>query len=189
MKISLRKAHALQSEIESVISGLVMNSDATIDQFSGDIADTLNKARIEFLEKFDERNRLTTILYIIRSLVSEASNSVKINEYLSKVAATDRLIQYYNLVSLSKPNDFTVEKLTEKLAYVVEKSKTSTSYMPTDIRVNVFDKQQIDEFKIQLSELKKEKREYQDTLLELNMSTQIELSNQIVDVLKKHHLL
>ena len=82
-----------------------------------------------------------------------------------------------------------VEKLTEKLAYVVEKSKTSTSYMPTDIRVNVFDKQQIDEFKIQLSELKKDKREYQDTLLELNMSTQIELSNQIVDVLKKHHLL
>ena len=61
--------------------------------------------------------------------------------------------------------------------------------MPTDIRVNVFDKQQIDEFKIQLSELKKEKREYQDTLLELNMSTQIELSNQIVDVLKKHNLL
>ena len=189
MKISLRKAHALQSEIESVISGLVMNSDATIDQFSGDIADTLNKARIEFLEKFNERNRLTTILYIIRSLVSDASNSVKINEYLSKVAATDRLIQYYHLLCLSKPNDFTVEKLTEKLAYMVEKSKTSTSYIPTDIRVNVFDKQGIDEFKIQLSELKKEKREYQDTLLELNMSTQIELSNQIVDVLKKHRLL
>ena len=189
MKISLRKAHALQSEIESVISDLFMNSDATIDQLSGDIADSLNKARTEFLEKFNERNRLTTIRYIIRTLVSDASNAVRINEYLSKVAATDRLIQYYHLLSLSKPNDFTVEKLTEELAYVVEKSKTSTSYIPTDIRVNVFDKQKIDEFKIQLSELKKEKREYQDTLLELNISTQIELSNQIVDVLKKHHLL
>lgn len=189
MKISLRKAHALQSEIESVISGLIMNSDATIDQFSDDIADTLKKTRIEFLEKFNERNKLTVILYAIRSLVSDASNTVKITEYLSKVAATDRLIQYYNLVSLSRPNDFTVEKLAEKLAYLVEKSKTSTSYMPTDIRVNVFDKQQIDEFKIYLSELKKQKREYQDTLLELNMSTQIELNNEIVDVLKKHHLL
>ena len=173
MKISLRKAHALQSEIESVISDLVMNSDATIDQLSGDIADSLNKARTEFLEKFNERNRLTTILYIIRTLVSDASNAVRINEYLSKVAATDRLIQYYHLLSLSKPNDFTVEKLTEELAYVVEKSKTSTSYIPTDIRVNIFDKQKIDEFKIQLSELKKEKREYQDTLLELNSATRL----------------
>lgn len=189
MKISLRKAHALQSEIESVISGLVMNSDAIIDQFSDNIADTLKKAKIEFLEKFYERNTLTVTLYTIRSLVSDASNAVRINEYLSKVAATDRLIQYYHSLSLSKPNDFTAEKLADKLAYLVEKSKTMSSYVPTDIRVNVFDKEQIDGFKIHLSELKKQKREYQDTLLELNMSTQIELSNEIVEVLKKYRLL
>ena len=183
MKVTLRKAKALQQNILDTIKSNQIVTTVTIDEFenaSSKIAEVYG----EFIRELSRQKGLYKALYEIRNLVGKA-NEIEINAKLTEVSYIEKMIQLHS--SLSGAGTQTsigvIEGKLEKIKSAPLESRSLYS-RNENVSTSVLSKEVIEDLKSSVNSYKKSKQKLQDEILELNISTTIELSEEVVGILK-----
>ncbi len=190
MNITLRKANALQHSIQEAIKNTKVDLTVEINEFQN-VEEVLAKANNELVENDSRRQKLTMALYNIRALIGTANAASGINTSLAKAAFIDKRIG--QLEELAKATEITsLEVIKGKLDKIRnDKSETARSriYGYSDsVSTSVLSKEQIAQSKAEVLNLKKQKQKLNDEILELNIKTEIPLSDDTVATLQAEKL-
>lgn len=191
MNITLRKANALQNSIQDAIKGIKVELNVEINEFQS-VEDTLTKANATLVENDSRRQQLTMSLYNIRALVGTANTASGINTLLAKAAFIDKRIG--QLEELAKATEITsLEVIKGKLEKIKndkgENSRRSLYGYSDTVSTSVLSKEQIAQAKAEVLNLKKQKQKLNDEVLELNIKTEIPLTDETVATLTAEKLL
>jgi hypothetical protein len=190
MNISLRKASAVQAGINDVIKNIKIETSLELNEFQ-DVVTELKKANETLFANDSRRQRLLLALYNIRGLVGSANAQCGIDLKLATAAFIDkRIAQLDELAKLSAVTDLAV--INGKLEKIRnDKSETTRSriygYNDT-VTTTVVGQEQIDQVKAEIQNLKKQKQKLNDEVLELNIKTEIPLSDDVVATLQAEGL-
>lgn len=176
MKVTLRKANALQAAIVEAIAGLELATDVAINEFEKPTA-KIDEAQNKFSTHMATRSKLLGVQYEIRRAVAHANAEAGINDLLADVAMVEKDIALYTRLAKVRPaleNDVIVGKLGKI------KGRGEDQYFGREdiVQTSIFNEAAIEEFKAKLAALKKQKASLQDSLLELNVQTEIEVSDE-----------
>jgi len=190
MNITLRKANALQNSIQDAIKGIKVELNVEINEFQS-VEDTLTKANATLIENDGRRQQLTMALYNIRALVGTANTASGINTMLAKAAFIDKRIG--QLEELAKATEITsLEVIKGKLEKIKndkgENSRRSLYGYNDTVSTSVLSKEQIAQAKAEVLNLKKQKQKLNDEVLELNIKTEIPLSDDTLATLTAEKL-
>lgn len=188
MKITLRKAAVLQNAINDALKQIDIKSEIALTEFHQPEAE-IARVAAEAKNNIQRRNLLNLALYSIRQGVSQANHSAGINSNLTAVAELEKQIQFYTGLAGKEVRE-SAEVLAGKLRKISEQEGKSRIYGYGDtVNTSVFAAEDIAEFKKTVSQLKKSKQQLQDTILELNVRTEITINDETVSVLNAEGLL
>jgi len=187
MKITLRKANALQASIKECIVEIVSNSTATVDEFQ-EVEQVILTAIATFYEGFNAKLGLYEVLAEIRTLVGRANATSGINDALTEIAQCDNVMRLITPFTRQSTYKLAIGEIEQRVASIAEQKKTGSTYL-SNLTVNLLTKEDVTLFKNRLLDIKRRKQTLQDSLLELNIRTEIELSAEAVTLLKAHSLL
>ena len=191
MQISLRKANAVQAGINDAIKGIKIETSLELNEFQ-DVVAELKKANDALFTNDSRRQRLLLALYNIRGLVGTANAQSGIDLKLATAAFIEkRIAQLDELGKLGAVTDLAV--INGKLDKIRnDKSETARSriygYNDT-VTTTVVSQEQIDQVKAEIQNLKKQKQKLNDEVLELNIKTEIPLSEDVVKTLEEEGLI
>ena len=190
MNISLRKANAIQSLINEAIRGIKIDTSIEINEFQN-AQEELQRANDLLIVNDARRQKLLLALYNIRGLVGTANSNAGIDLALAKAAFIDkRITQLTELSTLSPVSDLAV--VTGKLDKIrnrKEDSRASLYGRDDTVSTSVVSKTQIDQAKSEIQNLKKQKQKINDEVLELNIKTEVPLSDDVVATLTAEGLI
>ncbi len=188
MKITLRKASALQNAINDALKGLEVTTTVTVDEFQNPNA-VIAAKRDEATKAFVRKTALLDVLYTVRKDVAAANACAGITDLLAEVAQLEKRIQLQGqLAGATAVLESAV--LDGRLARLREGGAEARLYRHSNgVETGVFTTDEIASAKAELAELKKRKQALQDRLLELNVSTSVELSEKSVVVLQQEGLI
>jgi hypothetical protein len=187
MKLTLRKANTLQNTIQSALNAVVIRNTVDINEFQ-DVDAQIEKANAELMTNDVRRSDLLMSLYTIRSLVGQANAEVGITGRLTHAAFIDkRLAQLEGLISnAGQLGDVDVIKgKLEKIKSRPADSRASIYGHADEVTTGVLKPAQAETIRDIIKDLRKQKQELNDGVLELNIKTEIELSEEIEIVLKR----
>lgn len=190
MQITLRKANALQNAIHDAIRSIDIKLNIELNEFQ-DVAAVLADANSQLYANDVRREALLLALYNIRGLVGVANSNSGIDLNLAKAAFLDkRIIQLEDISKVPPSTDITVitGKLEKIRTRTGEDSRYSLSSRDTVI-TTIVSQEQIDSAKDAIKQLKKQKLVLTDQVLELNIKTEIPLSDDVVSTLKAEGIL
>ena len=187
MKITLRKANTLQNSINDALKQIDIKSEVALTEFHQPEAE-IARVAAEVQANIRRRNSLNSALYSIRQSVAQANHSAGVNSNLTAVAELEKQIQFYTGLA-GKEVRQSADVLAGKLRKIAE-SKSERLYGYNDtVNTSVFTAEDIAGFKKTVSDLKKSKQQLQDTILELNVRTEVALSNETVLALNAEGLI
>jgi hypothetical protein len=191
MNITLRKANAIQNSIQEAIKGIKIEKTITLNEFQ-DVATELQKANTVLIENDARRQKLLLALYNIRSLVGAGNAQSGIDLALSKAAFIDkRIAQLEDFANSDEITELSV--LTGKLDKIKNRKddggRASLYGYGDTISTSIVTKDQIDQAKTEIKNLKKQKQKLNDEVLELNIKTEIPLGEDAVAVLTAEGLI
>ena len=191
MKITLRKASALQNSIQEAVKNIDITVKVELNEFE-DARIAMGKANDKLVNADQRRVALTKALYVVRAQVGTANAESGINERLAKAAYVDKRIgQLATLISAEAVQDSiaVIEGKLEKLKAPESANSRRSLYGYSDtVGTGVLLQAQVDAFKAEQLALKKDKQKLNDEVLELNVRTEIALSDETVAVLTSEGL-
>ena len=190
MNISLRKANAVQSSIVDAIKGISIETNLELNEFQ-DVVAELQKANDVLFANDSRRQRLLLSLYNIRGLVGAANAQSGVDTKLATAAFVDkRVAQLDELAKLSPVTDLAViNGKLDKIRNSKDESARSRIYGISDtVSTTVVSQEQIAQVKAEIKNLKKQKQKLNDEILELNIKTEIPLSEDVVATLTEEGL-
>jgi hypothetical protein len=191
MKITLRKASALQNAIQEAVKNIEVTVKVELNEFE-DARLAMGKANDKLIQADQRRTALTKVLYVVRAQVGTANAECGINERLAKAAYVDKRIgQLTALVAAEAVQDSiaVIEGKLEKLKAPESANSRRSLYGYSDtVGTGVLSQAQVDAFKAEQLALKKDKQKLNDEVLELNVRTEIALSDETVAVLTSEGL-
>ena len=187
MKITLRKANALQNTIQDHIKTLEIKTSISLNEFQN-IEGEVSLARGSVVANDLKRARLTKALYGIRAQVGRANVESGVSDLLADAAYVDKRLGHLKGLTESKVAEpFSVlDGKVEKLRNTEAKNRMY-GYNDT-VDTGVLSLDQIEAYKADVRSLKKEKQSINDKVLELNVRTEIELDAATVDLLRAEQL-
>jgi hypothetical protein len=190
MNISLRKANAIQASINDALRSVKITTRTEINEFQ-DAKTEMVTANNTLFANDARRQKLLLSLYNIRSLVGTANVQSGIDTKLATAAFNDKRISPLEELSGSEVvSEITViEGKLEKIRNRKEDSRASLYGRDDVVDSGVVEKSQIEEINNFIKDLKKQKQKLNDEVLELNVRTEIELSEETVNVLKSENLI
>jgi len=190
MNLTLRKANAVQTAINDAIKSVKINVEVELNEFQ-DATEELQKANNALLAADARRQKLLLALYNIRGLVGTANASAGIDLSLAKAAFIDkRIAQLTDLADADAMTDLLV--ITGKLDKIKnrkEETRASLYGFDSGVKTSVLSQVQIDQAKAEIKNLKKQKQKLNDEVLELNIKTEIPLSDDVVATLQAEGLI
>lgn len=191
MNITLRKASALQNSINDAIKQIKFESTVELNEFQ-DPNLVLTDANNKMFAADARRQKLLLALYNIRGLVGTANSASGIDVNLAKAAFIDkRTAQLEEIASLKPHTDISViqGKLEKIRNDKGENSRRSLYGYGDTVSTTVVSQDQINQAKAEVLNLKKQKQKLNDEILELNIKTEIPLSDDTVKLLQEENLL
>ena len=191
MNITLRKANAVQHSITEAIKNINIDLTVEINEFQT-VEDVITKANSVLVENDGRRQKLTMALYNIRALVGTANTASGIDTALAKAAFIDKRIG--QLEELAKATEITaldvIKGKLDKIRNDKSESTRSRIYGYSDtVTTGVLGLEQIAQAKAEVLSLKKQKQKINDEVLELNIKTEIPLTEDVVAVLQAEALI
>ena len=191
MNLTLRKANAIQNSILEAIKGIKIEATLELNEFQNVQAE-LVKANETLFTNDSRRQRLLLSLYNIRGLVGTANAQSGIDTKLATAAFIDkRIVQLDDLAKLTAVTDLAV--INGKLEKIKndkgETSRRSIYGYSDTVSTTVVSQEQIDQVKAEIKNLKKQKQKINDEVLELNIKTEIPLSEDVVKTLQDEGLI
>jgi hypothetical protein len=188
MKITLRKANAVQNSIQEAIKNLKVNREIELNEFQNVEAE-LDRAVAALNAAIVRRDNLVTALYAVRAQVGAANASAGIDQKLTEAALIDRRIGFAE--ETAKSAEMTaldvVKGKLEKLRNTEAKGRMY-GYSET-VSTSVVTVEAITAAKAQVLALKKDKQKINDEVLELNIRTEITLDDTVVQTLQAEGLI
>ena len=189
MNISLRKASALQNSINDAIKGIKIATSIDLNEFQ-DVAQELKNANDTLFNNDSRRQRLLLALYNIRGLVGSANAQSGIDLKLATAAFVDkRVAQLEGLVVEPVINLAVINGKLDKIKNSKEESRRSLYGISDTVSTNVIGHEQLDVISAEIKNLKKQKQKINDEVLELNIKTEIPLSEEVVATLQSEGLI
>jgi hypothetical protein len=187
MKLTLRKANALQNAIQEQVKEIAVTMTVSLNEFQNATV-ALTTARDTLVKNDVRRTALTKVLYKIRAQVGRANVESGVADLLTDAAYIDKRLGHLKSLTESKVvEDFAlIEGKLEKIR-TQEKSTRMYGYGDT-VDTGVLTADQIEGYKAEMRDLKKQKQSINDRVLELNVRTEIELSAETVSVLTSESL-
>lgn len=187
MNITLRKANALQHAIQDHIKSIDVTTSISLNEFQSPQTE-LSTARKTLIVNDKRRADLTMALYAIRGLVGNANAQSGVSDLLARAAYVDKRIG--QLKGLSDSTAVNAEAVIDgKLQKLRETEGKNRMYGYNDtVNTGVLTQEQIDSFKADMNALKKEKQSINDKVLELNIRTEVALTDEIVQILQSEQL-
>lgn len=187
MKITLRKANALQNTIQDHIKTVEVNTSISLNEFQNPGVE-LNFARNTLVANDAKRASLTKALYKIRAQVGRANTEAGVADLLTEAAYIDKRLGHLKGLTESKvvESDIVLEGKLQKLREAEAKSRMY-GYGDT-VDTGVLEAEQIEGYRAEMRDLKKEKQSINDKILELNVRTEIELNAETLSVLQAEQL-
>lgn len=187
-QVTLRKANVIQLSINEALKGLDFPEIVSINEFQTP-SDVLVEASDKFGKNVSRRKALLTALYDIRKSVGAANFQAGIDSRLADLSALDKDIQFYSRIVGMKPQE-SIAVITGKLDKIRNRKDESGYYSrESEVQASVFPAQYLAIAKSTLAQLKKDKQKIQDELLELNVRTEITLSERTVKTLTEENIL
>jgi hypothetical protein len=190
MNITLRKANAVQNSINETIKGIKVNLTVELNEFQ-DIESAIQRANAELITNDGRRQKLTMALYNIRALVGTANTASGIDTTLAKAAFIDKRIA--QLEELAKADVLTsldvIKGKVEKIKSRPQDARASIYGYNDTVSTGVLSAEQIAQAKAEILSLKKQKQKINDEVLELNIKTEIPLSEDVVATLQAEGLI
>ena len=184
MKINLRKAKALQEQILAEIKNINLNNSVKLTEFDTDPSYTIKKAIDQFEANYETIRQLYEIYYNIRSQVAELNADTGISKILAEIAYVEKLIGVLQS-NIPKTVDWDIEVINAKLSQIKNTPFDKRLYGFQDsINISIFDDIMLQNYKINLNELKRKKIKLQDKLLHLNIVCEIVISEEVVHYLE-----
>lgn len=189
MNITLRKANALQTAIQEHIKSIDIKTSVSMNEFQLPF-DEISHARETLLANDKRRADLTATLYVIRAQVGDANSASGVGAQLAQAAYIDKRVAQLKTLVDSKASD-SLDVVVGKLDKIRnDKGESRRSiYAGDTVDTGVLDAAQIDQFKTDMQMLKKQKQAINDKVLELNIRTEITLSDSDVALLKQEQLI
>ena len=188
MKISLRKAHALQKRIEETISNLPFTLSISIDEFDN-IPEKIELQKNELLQSIQDKRDLLIVIGGIRDRVAIAGAAYYVSKNLAEIAVIDKLIKMYSDLAKVIPAKDSTETLQKRVEKSIEHRNAHPGAYEVGVYTTLLSQSDIDGFKQKVIELKKNKQNLQDKLLELNLTIEIDLLASEQEILKRFGLI
>jgi len=189
MKLTLRKASALQNSIQDTIKTIEVKTNVSINEFQ-DSTTVLATSNADVVKNDARRDALTKALYTIRAQVGNANSTAGVADRLSESAYIDKRIGHLQtLVGAEVQADAAV--ISGKLDKLRNRKDDAHNYYGREegVVTGVLTQVQVDAFKATQRELKKRKQKLNDEVLELNVRTEVELADDVVATLNAEGLL
>lgn len=190
MNITLRKANAIQNAIQESIRGIKLNFSIEMNEFL-DVETELKKANSQLIANDARRQQLLMAMYNIRGLVSTANTASGIDLKLTTAAFVDKRIA--QLEEFTKVEEMTaldvIKGKLDKIKSRPADARSSIYGYNDTITTSVVSKEQIEQAKSEIKNLKKQKQKLNDEILELNIKTEIPLSDEVVKTLQAEGLI
>ena len=191
MQITLRKASVVQNEVRRLISDIRFNAETSVNEFTEDVEGTIARGAADFSSDYTRKLQLIDVLYEVRAKVGDLNVTSGINKLLADIAASDEKIRV-----ITEVTRFKERKSPAELEARLQKMKTSQ----TSERASMYDRLHsvdtsvvtdatIRMAKASVKELKRRRQDMNDKLLQLNVNTLVELSEDAVTVLKEEGIL
>jgi len=174
MKINLRQAHAIQTQIRDELRRLDLATSVTLNEFEN-TKSQIDSARDDFKGALKTHEKLSDILLEIRKKVARANADEDISDLLAEAAALDSQIGLYRDLAEARPQQSleVLEGRLEKRRNAQEDSLYRS--MSGDIFTGIFTQEEIDHYRRELAHLKRTKQSVQEMILAANIDTEIEL--------------
>lgn len=190
MNITLRKANAIQNSINDAIRNIKIEKTLELNEFQ-DIGAELQKANATLINNDGRRQKLLLALYNIRGLVGVANAQSGIDVNLAKAAFIDkRVAQLEEIAGAGPMMDLAVlSGKIEKIKNLKDDARSRIYGYGDSVSTSIVTQDQIDQAKTEILNLKKQKQKLNDEILELNIKTEIPLSEDVVQTLQAEGLL
>lgn len=190
MNITLRKANAIQNSIQEAVKQIKIELTVELNEFQ-DVEAAIDSANAKLLANDARRQKLTMALYNIRALVGTANSASGINTSLAKAAFIDkRIAQLEQLANGVEITSLEVIKgKIDKIKNLKDEARSRIYGFGDTVSTSVLAKEQIEQAKAEVLNLKKQKQKLNDEVLELNIKTEIPLSDDVVATLQAEGLL
>lgn len=189
MNITLRKASAIQNSINDVVKNIKIELNVELNEFQN-VEEIITQANNALVEKDARRQKLTMALYNIRALVGTANAASGIDTALAKAAFIDKRIS--QLQELADSKEITsldvIKGKLEKIKSLKDEARSRVFGYGDTVTTSVLSKEQIEQAKNEILNLKKQKQKLNDEILELNVKTEIPLSDETVATLQAEKL-
>ena len=194
MQINLRKASALQSDIQSLIRSIRVETRASFEDRDA-VAEEMTEAISEWRTNLERKTDLINVLFGIREKVGVANAECGLNTKLTehrRISEQRELLE--DTVDGRRGRMLTIEQVVEKLTKMeerVENAKEALFGRSRDIEVHteLLGKEDLDNYRKEIRSLKKLQRTVNEEVLELNIRTHIVLSEAEVNVLRNEDLI
>jgi uncharacterized protein YdcH (DUF465 family) len=158
-----------------------------LNEFQG-TTPVLTAARETLVSNDAKRTQLTKALYGIRAKVGRANVEAGVADLLTDAAFIDKRLGFLKGLTESKVVEDTavIEGKLEKLRTTDSKNRIY-GYSDT-VDTGVLEAEQIEGYKAEMRDLKKQKQSINDRVLELNVRTEVELDADTVSLLQAEQL-
>ena len=181
MKLSLRKAAKVSQIMRDAADDIRVNARLELTEFTDPIQD-LEAARAQAVKDNDERISLLSAVYHLRDLIGVANATSGISSLMAQGAFIDAQIRILE----DQSSSLNVRKSMEYISGRLAKAKaTDNRYIDTEVLSGVYNEDDVSVMKQTLTHLRKEKMSIQDSILELNVNTSIEVNDEFKEVLQK----
>ena len=194
MQVNLRKAAAIQSEISSTLREIEV-SPYVVFEDQDRVAEEMAEKTQEWKDNLLRKQTLNAVLYSIREKVGNANMASGVSKLLCEERRINADMHWIEAILDKCKNEkyYSAEEIVAKLDQLEKKSEDRETYFS---RRNVYavssvliTKEELADYRKEMSGLKKQLRKINDALLELNISTEISLSDKEVTVLETEDLL
>lgn len=190
MKLTLRKANAIQTAINDALKGIETVTTIRVNEFQ-DAEREIRHASEKLMANFARKEKLNSALYEIRKSVGRANAQAGVDDKLADIAHLEKSIQLYSgfvTQQVREPVAVLAGKL-DKIRNRKEDSRVSLYGREDDVQTSVMTEEDIQSFKVLVAKAKKSKQKLQDEVLELNVRTEIEVSAEAEKTLQAEGLI
>ena len=192
MKITLRKASALQSAVSNLIGEIYARPVVSVDDESI-LAEEVAQAKEDYGTNLRRLRSLIEVEFSLRKAIGEMNHTSGVTNLLTQERETTELMsELENVVERVNGRYFTVEQMQAKFDKHNQRVALSgSSYMGRSISVDtdLISKEEVAELRKEMLSLKRKRQAVNDRVLEINVSTHITLTDEEEKILMDEGLI
>ena len=193
MQVNLRKAAAIQSEISSALREIEVSPYEVFEDKERVVEEMAEKTQ-EWKTNLLRKQTLNAVLYSIRDKVGQANIASGVSKLLTEERRINADMHWLEAIldKCKGEKYYSADEIVSKLEQLEKKSEDRENYFSrrgSAVSSILVTKEELAEFRKEMSVFKKQLRKINDSLLELNISTEISLSDKEVTVLETEDLL